>query len=148
MRRLACFLFFFCACCSSSRLFAGSGTAHASTDWELRPSLKYDAICVLNVLSGDPYYLHYYQAEYDHFHPLFTPKENAAFVQLKHVIKDEGGGIVSAKLALYYSVVNDETLPEMIRTARDSRSMQASLKKTSYWGDSGWKNYEEARPAL
>jgi hypothetical protein len=150
MRRIAGFLF--CLWCSvvasSPPLIADSGPFHTSTDWELRPSLKYDAICVLNVLSGDPYYLHYYQAEYDHFHPLFTPKENAAFVQLKHVIKDEGGGIVSAKLALYYSVVNDETLPEMIRTARDSRSMQASLKKTSYWGDSGWKNYEEARPAL
>lgn len=58
------------------------------------------------MLSEDPYYLQYYQAEYDHFHPLFTPKENTAFVQLKHV-QGRGRGIVSAKLALYYSVVND-----------------------------------------
>lgn len=152
MRRIGYFLFLLWLWCSGavspSLLIADSGALHASTDWELKPSLKYDALCLLNVLSGDPYYLHYYQAEYDHFHPLFTPKENAALVQLKHVIKDEGGGIVSAKLALYYSVVNDETLPEMIRTAHDSRSMQAALKKTSYWDDSGWKNYEEARPAL
>lgn len=64
------------------------------------------------------------------------------------VIKDEGGGIVSAKLALYFSVVDDETLPEMIRTAHDSRTMQAALKKTSYWDDNGWKNYEEAQSPL
>jgi hypothetical protein len=34
------------------------------TEWQLKPSLKYDALCLLNVLSGDPYYLHYYQPEY------------------------------------------------------------------------------------
>ncbi len=121
---------------------------HTTTDWQLRPSLKYDALCLLNVLSGDPYYLHSYKAEYDHFHPIFQPQEQAAFEQLKHVIKDEGEGIVSAKLTLYYSVVNDETLPEMIRTARDSSAMEAALKATPYWSDSEWKNYEEARPAL
>src|SRR5262252_2214221 len=100
--------------------FLHSQTARAATDWQLKPSLKYDALCLLNALSADPYYLHYYQAEYDHFHPLFTAQEQAAFIQLKHVIKDEGHEIISAKLALYYSLVSDETLPEMIHTAHDS----------------------------
>ena len=49
------------------------------------PSLKYDALCLLNSMSGDPYYLRYYEAEYDHFHPLFTPEEQAAFQTLKHI---------------------------------------------------------------
>src|ERR1035438_3215990 len=96
------------------RLVAGSATPDSITEWQLKPSLKYDALCLLNTLSGDPYYLHYYQAEYDHFPPLFTPEEQVAFQTLKRIIKDEGGGIVSATLALYYSVVDDETLPEMI----------------------------------
>lgn len=118
------------------------------TDWQLEPSLKYDALCLLNALSGDPYYLHYYQAEYDHFRSLFTPEEQAAFVQLKHTIKDQGHDIVSAKLTLYYSAVDDETLPEMIRTAHDSSQMEASLRKTSYWNADSWQNYDAARPAL
>jgi hypothetical protein len=121
---------------------------HSTTDWQLKPSLKYDTLCLLNALSGDPYYLTYYQAEYEHFHPLFTPEENAAFAQLKHIIKDNGGGIISANLALYFSAVDDETLPEMIRTAHDSNAMQAALKKTPYWSEEGWQNYQEARPAL
>jgi hypothetical protein len=146
MQSFAC-LFLFLGL-STVFLPAQSNKLHASTDWELKPSMKYDALCLLNALSGDPYYLHYYQAEYDHFHSLFTPEENAAFAQLKHVIKDEGGGIVSARLSLYYSVVNDETLPEMIRTAHDSSVMEAELKKTPYWDDGEWKNYEQARPAL
>jgi hypothetical protein len=131
-----------------SLLCAETAPLHTSTNWQLKPSLKYDALCLLNALSGDPYYLHYYQAEYDHFHPLFKPEEQAAFVQLKHIIKDEGKGIISAKLTLYYSVVDDETLPEMIRTAHDSSRMKAALKQTAYWDNDSWQNYEAARPAL
>src|ERR1700737_3986962 len=106
-------------------LYEETAPLHLGTDWQLKPSLKYDALCLLNALSGDPYYLQYYQAEYEHFHALFTPEEQAAFARLKHVIKDEGREIVSAKLTLFYSVVDDETLPEMIRTARDSSAMEA-----------------------
>jgi hypothetical protein len=130
------------------RLTAETVPVHSHTDWQLKPSLKYDTLCLLNALSGDPYYLHYYRAEYEHFYSLFTSEEQAAFAQLKHVIKDEGHGIVSAKLALYYSAVDDETLPEMIRTAHDSGVMEAALKRTSYWNADGWQNYEAARPAL
>lgn len=132
----------------SSGLLAQTSAFHANTTWQLKPSLKYDALCLLNTLSGDPYYLHYYQDEYDHFHPLFTSEEQAAFVQLKHVFKDENGGIVSATLALYFSTVSDESLSKMIRTAHDSSAMETALRKTHYWSESGWKAYEEARPAL
>jgi hypothetical protein len=120
----------------------------ASTNWELEPSFKYDALCLLNILSGDPYYLNDYQSEYDHLHPLFTPEENAAFVRLKQIIKDEGGGIISARLALYFSTVEDETLPQMIRTAHDSTAMREALKRTPYWSEKEWSDYERARPSL
>jgi hypothetical protein len=145
-------LYLFCLLLSSTsiinRPLLNADTTRTPTEWRLKPSLKYDTLCLLNTLSGDPYYLEYYQAEYNHFHPLFTPEEQAAFVQLKHIIKDEGHGIVSAKLALYYSVVDDETLPEMILTAHESATIEAALKKTSYWSADGWQNYEAARPAL
>jgi hypothetical protein len=133
---------------ASSACGGQQNTQHTTTHWLLKPSLKYDALCLLNALSGDPYYLHYYQEQYDHFHPLFTEKENGAFEQLKHIIKNEGGGIVSARLSLYYSAVDDETLPAMIHTAQNSGGMEAALRKTSYWNDEDWKNYEQARPAV
>src|ERR1700723_932760 len=144
------FLLIVCSAKLFNPLLLGAETAptHTSTDWQLKPSLKYDPLCLLNVLSGDPYYLQYYQAEYGHFHSLFTPAEQAAFAQLKHVIKDEGHGIVSAKLTLFYSVVDDENLPEMIRTAHDSALMEAGLENTSYWNVDSWQNYELARPVL
>ncbi len=152
MRRIDSLIFSLLLCFSGTvsppLLGADSDTFHTGTDWQLKPSLKYDALCLLNALSGDPFYLKYYRAEYDHFHPLFTPEENAAFVQLKHVIKEVGGGIVSAQLTLYYSTVEDHTLAEMINTAHDSRAMQAELRKTPYYADGGWHIYDGARPAL
>src|ERR1022692_4876932 len=152
MRRILCLFCLLIVCsinfASPPRLFAETTPLHKCTDWQLKASLKYDTLCLLNALSGDPYYLDYYRAEYDHFHSLFTPEEQAAFAQLKHVIKDEGHGIISAKLALYFSVVDDETLPEMIRTAHDSAAMEAALRKTTYWCADGWQNYQAARPAL
>src|SRR5580698_6043569 len=148
IRFVRCFLLLWMICAVTTHSYAQTVVLHTGTDWKLKPSLKYDALCLLNVLSGDPYYLRYYQAEYDHFHPLFTPEEQAAIIQLKHTIKDEGHEIISAKLALYYSAVNDETLPEMIRTAHDSSRMEAALRKTSYWNEDSWRNYEGARPAL
>jgi hypothetical protein len=151
MRRilcLLCVLVFAIKATNPSLLCAETAPVHTSTDWQLKASLKYDTLCLLNALSGDPYYLDYYRAEYDHFHSLFTPEEQAAFAQLKQVIKDEGHGIISAKLALYYSAVDDETLPEMIHTAHDSAAMEAALRKTTYWSADGWQNYQAARPAL
>jgi hypothetical protein len=136
------------AATNPSLLWAERAPVHTSTDWQIKASLKYDTLCLLNALSGDPYYLDYYRAEYDHFHSLFTPEEQAAFTRLKQVIKDEGHGIISAKLALYFSAVDDETLPEMIRTAHDSAAMEAALRKTTYWSADGWQNYQASRPAL
>jgi len=126
----------------------GQGSGHSATDWQLKPSLKYDALCLLNSLGGDPYYLRYYRKEYEHFHRLFTPAEQNAFIRLKRILKDEGHGIISAKLALYFSTVGDETLPEMIRTAHESSAMKLALEKTEYWDEGEWRNYEAARPAL
>lgn len=109
---------------------------------------KYDALCLMNALGGDPFYLRYYQREYDYFHPMFTTDEQAAFVRLKQVLKDQGHGIVSATLTLYYSTVDDETLAEMARTAHDPSQMKAALQKTPYWIPEAWANFEKATPAL
>jgi len=47
---------------------------HQTTEWRLEPSLKYDALCFANILTGDPFYLEYYQGEYDRFQPKITPE--------------------------------------------------------------------------
>jgi hypothetical protein len=146
--RTAAFIVLAILLASPLTLLAQAKSSKVRTKWVLKPSLKYDALCLLNVLSGDPYYMEYYKAEYDRFHSLFTPEEQAAFVRLKQVFKDDAHGIISARLALYFSAVDDETLPEMIRTADDSSKMKVALQQTPYWDPESWEVYEKARPAL
>src|SRR5437899_7612372 len=106
---------------------------HTTTDWNLQPSFKYDTLCLLNALSGDPYYLAYYNETYTRLAPQFTPQERAAFRNLKTKIKDQHQGIISAMLALYFSAVNAESLDDMVRVAHDSSELQRNLKPTSYY---------------
>ncbi|MGA3350025.1 MAG: hypothetical protein ABSC33_13460 [Candidatus Sulfotelmatobacter sp.] len=121
---------------------------HSTTDWDLRPSFMFDTLCALNFLSGDKYYLDFYQSDYDRLSPQLRPRERAAFISLKHRIKDQNGGIISAQLALYFSATNAETLEDMIHVVKDSSAMQRNLKATSYYSDDGWKVYEESRNDL
>ena len=121
---------------------------HTTTDWDVRPSLKYDAICALNVLSGDPYYLEYYKADYDRLSRQLRPEELAAFVSLKHRIKDVNGGIISAQLALYFSAVEAESLADLIRVVDDSSVLRRNLQATTYYDEQDWKIYDESRPDL
>jgi len=121
---------------------------HTTTDWELQPSFMFDTLCALNFLSGDKYYLQYYQSDYDRLSPLLRPQERAAFVNLKRRIKDENGDIISAHLALYFSATSAESLDDMIRVVKDSSEMQRNLKATPYYSDDGWKLYEESRGDL
>jgi hypothetical protein len=135
-------------CLITLSAYAQSPQFHATTDWDLEPSFMFDTLCALNVLSGDKYYLDYYQADYDRLNPLLRPEERAAFVNLKRIIKDENGGIISAQLALYFSATDAQTLDEMIRVVEDSSTMQKNLQATPYYSDSGWKIYEASRPNL
>ncbi|HXZ41482.1 MAG TPA: hypothetical protein VEG68_12145 [Terriglobales bacterium] len=121
---------------------------HTSTDWDVRPSLKYDAICVLNVLSGDPYYLQYYQADYDRLARRLRPEELTAFANLRQRIKDEHGGIISAQLALYFSTVDAESLDDLVKAVDDSSTIQRNLKATPYYDEESWKVYDASRPDL
>ena len=134
----------------AAQLLAQDGRAefHTTTDWDLRPSFVFDTLCALNFLSGDKYYLEFYQPDYDRLFPQLRSEERAAFVSLKRRIKDQNGGIISAQLALYFSATDAETLEDMIRVVKDSSAMQRSLKATPYYSDDGWKVYEESRGDL
>jgi hypothetical protein len=123
-------------------------TAHTTTDWNVQSSLKYDAICVLNVLSGDPYYLEYYKTDYDRLSKQLRPDELAAFANLKHRIKDQNGGIISANLALYFSAVEAESLDDLINVVDDSSTMRRNLQATPYYDADAWKIYEDSKPDL
>jgi hypothetical protein len=134
---------------SSGVLLSAQAPAfHTTTDWDLKPSLKFDTLCALNMLSGDPYYLDYYKADYDRLSPQLRPEERTAFANLKHRIKDENGGIISAQLSLYFSATDAESIDDLIAVVKDSSTMQRNLKATTYYSEDQWKVYDAARPDL
>lgn len=104
-------------------MFGDAAAQHASplqtetevlTEWRVEPSLKYDALCFLNVLTGDSFYRKFYAAEYARFEPRLSPKVRAALANLKRKLKDENKNIVSAFLNLHFSATGAETLNEML----------------------------------
>ncbi len=113
-----------------------------TTLWQLEPSLKFDTLCFLNTLSGDPFYARYYQDELKKFENKIPASAQQVFSRLKQKIKDENGGIISAFLCLYFSATDDTTLEDLLVTIADSRPMQARLKRTPYYDETSWKLYE------
>jgi hypothetical protein len=119
----------------------GDSSKH-STQWRIEPSFKYDAFCLLNTLTGDPFYLWHYSAAYGKFAPKLTPEAKKAVAHLKKVIKDDGGGIISARLCLLFSAVEDESLDDLLATADHPEKLRANFAKTPYWDEEEWRGFE------
>src|SRR6185503_15554726 len=122
------------------------GNAQTSTDWKTRTSEGFDALCSLNLLSGDPYYLEKYPKESASFEaPRYATARRAAH-RLKAAIKDEGGGIVSAFLTLIFSGGPDQSLEAVLASARAPAGLEASFRASSFWDDDSWKLFQQVRP--
>jgi hypothetical protein len=136
------------ACVRAVRARSEPGAPARSTRWQVTPSFKYDALCFLNVLTGDPFYRRFYEKEYAEFAPRLTPAARAALSALKRKIKDENKNIVSAFLSLYFSADDGETLDQMLGAVADGARMRGNLKRTVYYSEGGWKLYESVRGEL
>jgi hypothetical protein len=123
-------------------------TPSDSTEWELTPSFKYDALCFVNILTGDEFYLKYYQNEYDKFKDKITPEAALALSGLRKKIKEDNGKIISAWLCLYFSATDDETIPEMLSTLEDPGQLKSNFKETPYYSDESWELFESVRDDL
>jgi hypothetical protein len=109
------------------------------TRWDIEPSFKYDALCFLNILTADTFYLTYYKDEYEKFKPKLSPEVIKALSDMKHILKDENGTIISAFLCLYYSAVEDSTLEQMSTRLDNLQLMDDNMKKTPYYSEDTWK---------
>jgi hypothetical protein len=122
--------------------------AHGKTDWQVTPSFKFDALCFINVLTGDEFYKRFYGDEYARFAPLLTPATRAALAGLKRKLRDENKVIITAFLSLYFSATDDRTLDEMLLTLDRSELMKNNLKRTVYFSEGGWRLFQSVRKEL
>jgi hypothetical protein len=121
---------------------------HYITDWQIEPSLKYDTLCFLNILTGDPFYLRDYQEEYNDFKHKLSEQEKKSLANLKKNIKDKNRTIISAFFCLYFSAVEDSNIKEMLATLENSDLMRENLRKTHYYSEQGWQLFESSKNDL
>lgn len=118
------------------------------TQWQIAPSFKFDTLCLLNTLTGDPFYVQFNEAIYAHFKPLITPEAETALVNLKRIVKDEGGSIISAMLCLFYSAIDGEDLPAMLDALDHPEAMQVGLQQSPYYEEESWQRFLTIRDDL
>ena len=109
-------------------LLFGATAASADGDLRLRASVRYDALCFVGVLTGDPFYVDYYPDDYRRFFAQMTPAERAAFVRIKTVIKDEHQGLVGPQLTLWFSVLDGDGLKPLIAAAEKPQAWKRALR--------------------
>jgi hypothetical protein len=119
---------------------------HTTTEWAVTPSLKYDALCALNVLSGDPYYLEFYREDYNRLVPRLTAAEKNEFVTIKKIIKDQNKGIISANLALILSVEPGDSLDDVLAALGKPGEIRERLQATPYYTPSNFAEFLRVRP--
>jgi hypothetical protein len=118
------------------------------TEWKVEPSLKYDALCFLNIMTGDPFYRKLYATEYARFEHALTPGVRAALGNLKRKLKDKNGNVVSAFLSLHFSASSAETLGEMRNALENIDKIKVDLQKTVYYSKDSWKLFESVNADL
>ncbi len=121
---------------------------HTVTNWNTEPSMKFDALCLLNTLTGDPYYLDFYQEAYNYYKPLLTEKALKDLNQLKKVVKDDGGKIISAFYTLYFSATEDETIDELLARLDNDKIIKENLTKANFYSDKEWELFQKSKPYL
>ena len=93
------------------------------TTWILEPSEAYDAICFVNLLRGDPFYLDRgYRAEIEPWIAGLGARERAA---LRSLERNMEGNVIPGALTLVFSAVSPRTLADLRATTGDDARWDA-----------------------
>jgi hypothetical protein len=122
--------------------------ASAATRWDVRTSQGFDALCALNLLSGDDYYVKQYPDEARALAAPAYAEARTAARELKRVIKDEDGGIVSAFLTLVFSGGPDSSLTAVLESARHPARLEAAFRASPFWSEESWDRFQRVRPTV
>ena len=117
---------------------------HNTTRWRVETNVAYEALCFLNTLIADPFYLRYYQPEYAAFSAKFTPKVRGALEGLT-TARREKQIMLAGVLTFMFSSRDPQTLDDAIRIAGDPGSLRRTIDAAGgagYIPDAEWPNIE------
>lgn len=119
---------------------------HDSTVWTIEPDYALDVLCLLNVLTGDPFYVRYYGDDFRYFKKRFTPEIEKAIAGLNDKVRIKNRDIISAFLTLHFSTVNPSTIDDLLYYLRNSHEIESKMKNTPYYR--GMKLFNDIKPEL
>jgi hypothetical protein len=121
---------------------------HDTTYWRVKPSFKYDVLCFLNTLTADSFYIKYYPKEFAYWNSRLDAPAKQALDTLYKRFKKDNQSIISAFYCLYFSVVKDSTLVDMIATTENPSVLKQNFRKTTYYDDGAWRLFASTLPHL
>jgi hypothetical protein len=112
------------------------------TQWKLQASPVYDALCLLNIWTGDPFYTGVNPGVFEQWEPRLTLEVKTAFARLAKAIREEGQGIISAQLCLPFSALKPETLEDLILALDQPLTLWDTFQQTPYFDPKEWRSFE------
>lgn len=108
------------------------------TQWKVRGSEGFDALCFLGPLSGKPLYTRYYQAELSEFRPKFAPEAQAALDRVQKAAEAKSW-LLAPGLCTMLSAAPDATLDDIILAVREAETrVLPTYKPSQYWDQENW----------
>jgi len=112
--------------------------AAVRTQWKVRGSEGFDALCFLGPLSGKPLYTRYYPAELAEFRPKFAPEAQSALDRVQK-LADDKGWLLAPGLCTMLSAAPDATLDDIILSVREAETrVLPTYKASQYWDQENW----------
>lgn len=106
------------------------------TQWKVRGSEGFDALCFLGPLSGKPLYTRYYEAELAEFRPKFAAQ--AALDRLQK-LADAKGWLLAPGLCTLLSAAPDATLDDILLSVREAETrVLPTYRASEYWDQENW----------
>ena len=120
--------------------------AGVRTEWKVRGSEGFDALCFLGPLSGKPFYARYYGTELAQFR---FPAEAKAALDRLQAAADARGDLLAPGLCTLFSGGPDATLDDLIASldAAETRLLPP-YKSGEYWDEDSWKAFLAGRADL
>lgn len=120
----------------------------AGTTWRVRTNLAFDACSAINWLCGDEWYMTWHRPSYERWRGHITPRAAQALERIRASIKGSGG-IISAKLTLYFS--GDPSIRDidgLLGALDDPSVMEAGLRASPYFDEASWERFLALRDDL
>jgi hypothetical protein len=117
------------------------------TRWIVQPSPAYDALCLLNIFTGDPFYTDEHPGLYERWQPRLTGTNLEAFQRVANQIRHDQG-IISAELCLIFSAVQPRTLNDLERAILAPKPLLEAYRASPYFDQDTIEMFERLAPDL